>query len=164
MLEFPNMGFYPLYDPSLFPSPPLCGLPFYTTSKPTEVCAGRGTVFLTTTLVDEVIQIYPDQNDNLFTPTCTSLILTNIVTGSNVWLPNSNDSIAAQSFGGNGTRINIISDTIYWRVNNVYTVVPCLSTNCTLNANLTIECYHPLPQDLASAGLLWVSLWDGPLS
>jgi hypothetical protein len=154
------LGFDPLYDPALFPEPPLCALPVYVTSKPTTVCAGRGTVFLTTTLVDQVIQIFPDNNNNLFTPTCTSLLLTNVVTQSSVFLYNSNDSISAQSFAGNGTRINIIDDTVYWRVNNVYTLVPCLSTNCTLNVNLTIECQHPLPQDLASAGLLWVSLWS----
>jgi len=56
LLQFPTLGFYPVYDPALFPTPPLCGLPVYVTSKPTPVCAGRGTVTLTTSTVDEIIQ------------------------------------------------------------------------------------------------------------
>ena len=86
--------------------------------------------------------------------------MTNLVTNATVYLYNANDSISAQSFAGNGTRINNISDTVYWRVNSVYTEVPCLTTTCSLNTNLTIACFHPLPQDLASAGLKWTSLWE----
>jgi hypothetical protein len=74
-LQFPALGFYPVYDPALFPEPPLCALPVYATSKPTQICAGRGTVELSVALVDQVIQIFPDNDNNPFTPTCTSLLL-----------------------------------------------------------------------------------------
>ena len=162
-LEFPALDFYPVYDPADFPDPPLCNLPAYSTSKPTQVCAGRGTVELATELLDVTIQLFPDNAGNVLTPTCTSLLLS---TGMPLY--NSNDSIVAQSFAGNGTRINIITSTlgeqIYWRVNQTYVPVPCSNTSCALSPTLSFTCQNPLARYLESSGLLFTSLWVGYLS
>ena len=158
LVDFPSLGFYPVYNPADFPTPPLCNLPSFPTSKPTEICAGRGNVSLSVVEIDQTIQLFPDIYGNILTPTCTSLRLS---TGGVLY--NSNDSIAAQSFGGNSTRITIITSTlgqaVYWRENATYSLIDCASTTCSLTPTLSFSCQHPLPQYLQSAGLLWTSLW-----
>ena len=127
------------------------------------MCAGRGTVELATELLDVTIQLFPDNAGNVLTPTCTSLLLS-----TGVPLYNSNDSIVAQSFAGNGTRINIITSTlgeqIYWRVNQTYVPVPGSNTSCALSPTLSFTCQNPLARYLESSGLLFTSLWVGYLS
>jgi len=103
---------------------PLCALPVYVTTLPTSICGGRAYVEIAPSAVITTLEIpiFPDPQGNLLIASCYLLEET---------LINQNNSIVAQSFAdGKGNRTNVIANTPYIKINNVYVASPYAELSC----------------------------------
>jgi len=171
LLAYPGLGYYPVFDPSVFPpytdaiaTQVLCKMPVFTSTRPTQICGGRGNVTVVPLVVNETVQLFPNPAGNLLTPACTYISLNSTV------MFNNNDSIAAQSFSGGGMRANIIQDTMYLRIDAYYQMfglVSCSSLlpfNCLFSApvgiTLSVVCFNDASARISSFGELWTDLFQ----
>ena len=110
---------------------------------------------VTSSLLEQDIWIYPDTLGHPITPTCTQITLDGVVmTRFN------GTQISAQTYSGGGMRANVIADTLYLRVGNVYELLvrgACSGQTCMYGSH-TVTCFNGIV--VQGYGLQWTSLYS----
>lgn len=159
-LRYPDL-LWPVFNETTFDPESrfaLCRMPTYTTTRPTAVCGGRGTVATSSYSVPETVYAWPNANGHLLTPSCTQILVNGTL------MRNTHDSLAAQGFSGGGMRATVVADTLFLRAGVVYEplILSCdgaLLFSCFFGAS-TLQCVNDAAERLSAYGPLWTRLFN----